>query len=80
MTECTGPTTFSTPDKYRTGKVGVAMPGSEIRIGEGNEILIRGDHVFLGYYHDKAAADSTLDKDAWLHSGEIDALYARGGS
>ncbi len=47
------------------------MPGSEIRIGEDNEILIRGDHVFLGYYHDKASTNSTLDKDAWLHSGDI---------
>ena len=71
MTECTGPTTFSTPERYRTGRAGFAMPGTEVTIAQDGEILIRGDHVFLGYYRDESATKSTLDEDRWLHSGDI---------
>jgi long-subunit acyl-CoA synthetase (AMP-forming) len=78
MTECTGPTTFSTPEKYRSGKAGFAMPGSEVRIAEDGEILMRGKHVFLGYYRDESATASTLDPDGWLHSGDIGNLDDNG--
>jgi len=78
MSECTGPTTFSLPDRYRTGKAGFAMPGTELRTAEDGEILIRGPHVFPGYYKDAAATRETVDADGWLHSGDIGTLDAEG--
>ena len=72
MSECTGPTTFSTPDRYRPGSVGFAIPGSELRIAaENGEVLMRGPHVFRGYYKNPEATRETIDGDGWLHSGDV---------
>ncbi|HET9317033.1 MAG TPA: AMP-binding protein, partial [Vicinamibacteria bacterium] len=78
MTEVTGPGTLSTPDRFRTGRAGVAFPGTEIRTAEDGEILMRGDNVFLGYFKDEAATRETLDADGWVHSGDIGDVDADG--
>ena len=78
MSEVTGPATFSYPDRYRTGKAGVAIPGTELRIADDGEILMRGPHVFLGYLGDPAATAETLDPEGWVHSGDIGTLDAEG--
>lgn len=74
MSECTGPATVSYPDRYRLGKAGVAVPGTEVQIAGDGEILIRGPHVFLGYYKDGRTTRETLDNEGWLHSGDIGQL------
>ncbi|HET9765836.1 MAG TPA: AMP-binding protein [Thermoanaerobaculia bacterium] len=72
MSECTGPTTFSLPGRYRTGKAGYAIPGTELSTaGEQQEIRMRGPHVFLGYYKNEAATREALDEEGWLHSGDV---------
>ena len=71
MTECTGPTTFSTEDRYRTGSAGWAIPGTELRVADDGEILFRGPHIFVGYHKNDAATREALDDDGWLHSGDI---------
>lgn len=78
LSECAGPTTLSYPKRYRIGKAGLPMPGTELRIAADGEILIRGPHVFLGYYKDPAATREALDEAAWLHSGDIGALDDEG--
>ena len=74
MSEVTGPSTMSLRGRYRTGKAGFAIPGTELAIAEDGEILMRGPHVFLGYYKDEAATRETLDEDGWIHSGDIGEL------
>jgi long-subunit acyl-CoA synthetase (AMP-forming) len=74
MSECTGPTTFSTEDRYRTGSAGWAIPGTELMIADDGEILYRGPHVFVGYHKDPAATRETVDDDGWLHSGDVGML------
>jgi len=74
MSECTGPATASLPGAYRTGTAGRAWPGSEIRIAEDGEVLIRGPHVFHGYYRDDEATRQAVDANGWLHSGDLGAL------
>ncbi|MGF1613555.1 MAG: AMP-dependent synthetase/ligase [Gammaproteobacteria bacterium] len=78
MSECSGPATVSYPDRYRLGKAGVPLPGTELRLAEDGEILIRGPHVFLGYYKDDQATQATLDDEGWLHSGDIGTLDEHG--
>jgi long-subunit acyl-CoA synthetase (AMP-forming) len=74
MSECTGPSTFSTPDRYRFGRVGFPIPGTEIKIAEDGEVLMRGPHIFLGYYKNEAATREAVDEEGWLHSGDIGEL------
>ena len=57
---------------------GRAIPGMEIRIdsdtGDEGELLIRGDHVMLGYLDDPEATAAAIDADGWLHSGDVGVL------
>ncbi len=78
MSECTGPATASVPTRYRTGKAGFTLPGSELKIAEDGEICMRGRHVFKGYFKDTTATSDTLDKDGWLHSGDIGVIDPEG--
>jgi long-subunit acyl-CoA synthetase (AMP-forming) len=71
MSECTGPTTMSVPERYQLGRAGYAIPGTELKLAEDGEVLMRGPHVFLGYYKNEAATRETLDGDGWLHSGDV---------
>jgi long-subunit acyl-CoA synthetase (AMP-forming) len=78
MSECTGPATYSPPERYRTGKCGVTLPGAELKVAEDGEICMRGKHVFKGYLKDAEATKNALDSDGWLHSGDIGTIDAEG--
>jgi long-subunit acyl-CoA synthetase (AMP-forming) len=71
MSELTGPATISLPSAYRTGRAGRPMPGSEMKIAADGELLVRGPHVFKGYYKNEAATRETIDTEGWLHSGDV---------
>ena len=80
MSECTGPGTVSRPEpfKYRTGWAGPAMEGTEIAVSEDGEVLMRGRHVFKGYFKNEAATRETIDPDGWLHSGDVGMIDDKG--
>jgi long-subunit acyl-CoA synthetase (AMP-forming) len=71
MSECTGPATMSLPERYQLGRAGYAIPGTELKLAEDGEVLMRGPHVFLGYYKNQEATRETLDAEGWLHSGDV---------
>jgi len=70
QTECTGLATTVTPDKIKTGTVGRSVPYAEVKISPEGEILLRGDHVFLGYYNQPEKTAETI-RDGWLYTGDV---------
>ena len=56
-------------DEVRLHTVGRALPGVEVKIAEGGEILIRSGSVFSGYFNNEEATHKTLE-DGWLHTGD----------
>lgn len=58
------------PDNFKLGSVGMAFPGSEAKIAEDGEILIKGPHVMRGYHNLDTESASTLTADGWLHTGD----------
>jgi len=78
LTECTTAATTNTPDRYRFGTVGPALPGFELKLGEDDELLIRSETIFKGYYKDPEATAAVLTEDGWLRTGDIAAIDADG--
>lgn len=80
MSECTGPATVSLPHpfKYRIGWAGPKVPSTELSIADDGEVLMRGRHVFKGYFKNEAATKETMDKDGWLHSGDVGIIDEKG--
>ena len=74
MTESCAAATLNTPGHVRFGTVGRRLPGSEVRIADDGEILLRGPHVFPGYYRNEEATRATIDDDGWLRTGDLGSL------
>jgi long-subunit acyl-CoA synthetase (AMP-forming) len=71
MSETTALLTVCSPKRYRTGKAGYVLPGTEVRIAEDGEICARGPQIFKGYLGDPVATAAAVDSEGWLHTGDI---------
>jgi long-chain acyl-CoA synthetase len=74
LTETSAGSTVNLPGGVRIGSVGKAFPGTEIKIEEDGEILLRGRGVFKGYWENKEATDAALEENGWFHTGDIGEL------
>ncbi|RXN09726.1 long-chain-fatty-acid-- ligase 5 [Labeo rohita] len=82
QTECTAACSFTIPGDWNTGHVGVPIPCNIVKLvdveemnyfasnGEG-EVCVKGKNVFRGYLNDPERTAEALDKDGWLHTGDI---------
>ncbi|MGH7723772.1 MAG: AMP-dependent synthetase/ligase [Candidatus Dormibacteria bacterium] len=77
QSENAGSTTLNRPGRSRIGTVGEAFPGTEVRLAEDGEILVRGAVVFPGYLHSREATEEVLI-DGWLHTGDVGVFDADG--
>lgn len=91
MTECAPLISFQLPQYFKAGSCGAVLPDLlEARIDSRDpenipgELLIKGEHVMKGYYKNESATDAVLEKDGWLHTGDMctmdsdRTLYIRG--
>lgn len=78
LTETTAGSTINRPAKVKIGTVGAPIPGSGIKIAEDGEVMIKGAHVFPGYWNNEQATREAIESDGWFHSGDIGALDADG--
>jgi long-chain acyl-CoA synthetase len=78
MTENAAGATVNHPDDYKIGTVGPALPGAEVKIGENDEVMLRGPHIMAGYHNLPEETAATLTEDGWLHTGDKGSLDADG--
>ncbi|XP_066519609.1 long-chain-fatty-acid--CoA ligase 5 [Hoplias malabaricus] len=82
QTECTAGCTISLPGDWTTGHVGVPVPCNVVKLvdvedmnyfasNDEGEVCIKGKNVFKGYLNDPERTAEALDKDGWLHTGDI---------
>jgi long-chain acyl-CoA synthetase len=77
LTETTAAGSVNTPANIKIGTVGRPSPGVTIRIAEDGEILMSGESVYQGYWHNPAATSETV-VDGWFHTGDIGELDSEG--
>lgn len=77
LTETGGGVTMQPLGREKSGTVGRALPGSEIRVAEDGEVLVRGPSVFQGYLGDEAATLTAL-AGGWLATGDLGRMDPEG--
>ncbi|GAA4802038.1 AMP-dependent synthetase/ligase [Nocardioides caeni] len=70
MTENSAGATVNHPDAYKIGTVGLPFPGTEVRIGDGGEVQLKGPHVMAGYHNREEATAEAFTADGWLRTGD----------
>ncbi len=70
MTETTGVTHISDEKTFKVGSVGKPLPGTEVRISEDGEIVVKHKGIFKGYYKDEEQTREVL-RDGWMYTGDV---------
>ena len=78
LTETSAGTFVNRPDHYKLGTVGLVFPGTDVRLAEDGEVLLRGPGVMTGYHGLPEQTAEALTDDGWLRTGDIGELDADG--
>jgi len=77
LTETTGICTMDDPQHVEPGRVGAAIPGIDMRLGENGEMILRGPNVFPGYWN-RPQQTAEVMRDGWFHTGDQGEMDASG--
>ena len=77
LTETTAICTMDDPRDVEPGRVGPAITGLEMKLGENEEILVRGPNLFQGYWNRPQATAEAM-REGWFHTGDQGEVNERG--
>ncbi|GLZ80054.1 long-chain-fatty-acid--CoA ligase [Actinorhabdospora filicis] len=77
LTESSPVISLNLDSAAKIGTVGRPVPNTTAKIADDNELLIKGDQVFAGYWRNQEATDESV-KDGWLHTGDLASIDADG--
>ncbi len=83
MTEACPVVAVNRPKGNIPESVGPALPDVQVRLGQSQELLVKGPNVMLGYWQDEDSTKKVLDPEGWLHTGDVaeiidNRIYIRG--
>jgi long-chain acyl-CoA synthetase len=70
LTETSPVIAVNPPGDNRPRSVGITLQGLSARIGPGDELLVKGPSIMMGYWNNDAATEAVLDSEGWLHTGD----------
>ncbi|MDH5357038.1 MAG: long-chain fatty acid--CoA ligase [Gammaproteobacteria bacterium] len=70
LTETSPVISVNKPENNDPTSVGLAIPGVEVKIGDNDELLVRGPGNMLGYWNNHKATAQTISTQGWLHTGD----------
>lgn len=74
LSETTATVSFVPDTNWELGTIGTPIPGVKVKIGDENEILVKGPTIMKGYYHKPEETAKAIDKDGWFHTGDCGAI------
>lgn len=78
LTETTAGSTLNLPSALKIGSVGRPLPGTRVRIEADGEVLLKGPHVFVGYWNNDSATAEAMTSDGWFRTGDLGELDGEG--
>ncbi len=71
LTETAAPSNVNLHDKFKPGMVGPPLPGMQQKLAEDGEVLMKGPHIFQGYYNLESETKECFTADGWFCTGDI---------
>lgn len=74
LTETTAGTALNVPSAFKLGTVGRPLGSMRLQVSDDGELLVKGDHVFHGYWKNGAATAAAFDADGWFRTGDLGSI------
>ena len=78
LSETNASVSFYKPGEWTLGTIGMPISSIEVKIGDKNEILVKGPTVMKGYYNKPEETAETIDADGWFHTGDCGEIAPTG--